>query len=79
MSAYRVRVLLTGFQKGRAVELKEVLGRLIRGAGSARLTKILRRVGEGEAVTVYETNSLDDARDIAGRLTRAGARIVVDG
>ena len=60
-------------------EVMQELGRTYTGVGNVQLKAILRKVDGGERVVVYQTNNRNDAQIVAGRLTRAGAEVEVDG
>ena len=63
----------------RVKELRVVLGRMIRGAGKAKLVSMIKRTLAGEPVLVYQTNDAFDAKDKADVFARGGARIKIDG
>ncbi|MBN1944507.1 MAG: hypothetical protein JW797_02475 [Bradymonadales bacterium] len=77
--AYRVHVFLTGVDEEKARQLREVLGRYLKGAGPTILRQIMRRAHAGERVLVYESNSDQDAQAMAEDLMGHGATIEIEG
>ena len=76
---YRVRVYMVDVDKSRARQLREVLGRFVRGAGKQPLREMMQRAFNGERVLIYETNSDDDARAVAQSATDGGATVEIEG
>jgi hypothetical protein len=78
-SNYRVTVFLTAVDKERVVQLREVLQRIIKGAGKEPLREIMRRAHGGERMRVYQTNNDKNALEVAQSLIAAGAGVAVEG
>ncbi|MBN1947633.1 MAG: hypothetical protein JW797_18355 [Bradymonadales bacterium] len=76
---YYYTVVLIDADRERANELREILGRIIRRAGKARLTSIVKRVLAGEQVPIYQTNDARDAEDKAHLVGIGGAAVKIIG
>lgn len=76
---YRVEVFLSGFDKSRAGELKQILKIYHNSQGNEWFKKVLKQTANGERVLIYETNSEADAMRVGHAFVRAGGQVEVDG
>lgn len=76
---YRVRVFMVGIDPERAKDLREVLGRVVKGAGKQSLRDLMRKAHQGDRVLIYETNDDDNAQEVKRIVEGGGATVEIDG